>query len=250
MEKIYLLVRLNNYIIRIPSVRIYFSSCGWAAISLDKNDYQVITKFGIYYYEITQKDAVGFKHFGDGRSIVSISAQDLEEDTYVSGNFDKIKIEVTQDRYDCIVNSMKLFAKVILEDEFDKKYHKLRNNSSALETQTWKIQLEEVEKFNSEEETPLLSSLAEAKGISVKELVDLINQKSQENQSDVKNLFIELVKLKTEFDNCNSIDDLNVLYAKYFGLVFQILSEYKESRPDIFDKNGEFLFQVPLINNF
>jgi hypothetical protein len=254
MERIYLLVRTTDNLNKIPSLLAFFSLYGWSAASIKSEDYQLIIKFNIKYFEITKSNIMGFKNFGAGKSIISISVNDPTEEDI---NFDdyeqkkgKIKIPVTQNRYDSIVSSMKLLAKVLLEEEYDKRFIKLRYTGSELETQTWNIQLQEVEKFNLGEETPLLSAFATAKQISVEELVSLVNTKVQEYNTAVQNLMIELLTLKTEFNSATTIEDLNVLYAKYFGQQYYISDEYKQSRPDVFNENGEFKFTVPLIYNF
>ena len=254
MERIYLLVRTTDNLIKIPSLMVFFSLYGWSAASIHPQDYQLIIKFNIKYFEITKNNLMGFKNFGAGKSTISILVNDPTEEDI---NFDdyeqnrgKIKIPVTQNRYDSIVSSMKLLAKVLLEEEYDKRFIKLRYTGSELETQTWNIQLQEVEKFNSGQETPLLSALATAKQISVGELVSSINTKVQQYNTDVQNLMIELLTLKTEFNTAITIEDLNVLYAKYFGQQYYISKEYKESRPDVFNENGEFKFTIPLSHNF
>jgi hypothetical protein len=254
MERIYLLVRTTDNLNKIPSLLVFFSLYGWSAASIESQDYQLIIKFNIKYFEITKSNFIGFKSFGAGKSVVNISVNDpIEEDINFNDyeqNRGKIKIPVTQSRYDSIVSSMKLLAKVLLEEEYDKRFIKLRYTGSELETQTWNIQLQEVEKFNSGQETPLLSAFATAKQISIEELVSTINTKVQEYNSAVQNLMIELLTLKTEFNTAITIEDLNVLYAKYFGQQYYISEEYKESRPDVFDENGQFKFTIPLVHNF
>jgi hypothetical protein len=253
MNKLYFLIKTTDYIYKIPSIQIFFGIYGWSAVSIDETDYELILKFDIKYYELTKSDIMGFKYFGSGKSTVSVSIFDENEDI----NFDdyeisknKVKIPVTQERYDSIVKSMKLFAKVLLEEEFDRRFNKFRYNSSFLESQTWEKQVEEVKKYHNNEDTPLLNSIVETKKISINELVSLIENKISEYELAIQDLYVQLIRLKTEFNNCAIIEDLNVLYAKYFGQFFYISEEYKKSNPEIFDENGQFKFKVPTSYNF
>lgn len=253
MNKIYFLLKTTNDIYKIPSIQIFFGIYGWSAISMDERDYELIPKLGLQYYELTKSDIMGFKNFGNGKSIISVSIFDESEninfeDYEISKN--KVKIPVTQERYNSIMNSMKLFTKVLLEEEFDKRFNKLKYTGSFLEVQTWDTQIKEVEKYYNEEDTPLLNSIAQVKQISVQDLVNLIEIKVEEYQQSVQNLYTRLLELKTEFNNCATIEDINVLYAKYFGQLFYISSEYKESHPEIFDADGRFKFTVPISYNF
>lgn len=253
MNKRYFLLKKTDFVYKIPSIQIFFGIYGWAAVSIDESDYQLIPKFDMQYFELTKSDIMGFKYFGNGKSTISVSVDDANEEI----NFDdyeqkrnKVKIPVTQTRYDEIVKSMKLFAKVLLEEEFDKRFQKLRYNGSFLEVQTWDLQVQEVEKYNKGQSTPLLSSIAESKQITVENLVALIQTKINDYNQSVQDLYLQLLNLKTEFNNCATIEDMNVLYAKYFGQFFYISPEYKKSHPEVFDSNGEFKFTIPISYNF
>ena len=63
-------------------------------------------------------------------------------------------------------------------------------------------------------------------------------------------MYLKLLELKTEFNNCATIEELNILYAKYFGQTYYISPEYKATRPDIFDENGEYKFHLTVTYNF
>jgi len=254
MNKRYFLLKMSDFVYKLPSLKVFYGAYGWSAISIDEIDYQLIPKFDIKYYELTKSDIMGFKSFGNGKSTVSISvsddSEDINFDDYDVNKKNKIKIPVTQERYDSIMKSMKLFSKVLLEEEFDRRFKKLRYNGSFLEAQTWDTQVQEVERYQNNRSTPLLSAIAESKQISVADLVALIQSKLNQYNQSVQNLYIQLLNLKTEFSNCATIEDMNVLYAKYFGKVSYISPEYKGSHPETFDENGEFKFTLPICYNF
>lgn len=243
MKKFYLLVRTSDDLYRFSSIKILLSIHGWSCIIIDEYDYQLIIRLGMNYFEISESDMMGFSNFGNSKKIKTTSLVD-------ENNITKIKVPVTQELYDSTLNSMKIFAKVLLEEEFDKRFNKLRYNGSKLEVETWSQQADEVEKYHSGNETPLLNLISESKQISLQELVNLIEIKIQEYNNCIKNLYIELVSLKTEFNNCATIEDINVLYAKYFGQFFYISPEYKQNDSEIFNENGEFKFKVPISYGF
>jgi hypothetical protein len=258
MEPMYLLVKTDDVLDNIPNIRVFFAICGWSIVRIEERYYQLIIKFGIHYYELTKDDVMGFKSFGESRSFYKVELSDDEEDLDANDydvknleeNIKKVAIPVTERKFNAIINSMKLFAKILLEEEFDKKFEKLRYTFSKLELKTWDKQLEEVIKYNNGEDTPFLTLLAEAKQITIEQLVSAINFKVDEYNLAVQNLFINLTQLKTEFNTTQSIEDINVLYAKYFGQIFRISPEYRQAHPDIFDENGEFKFTIPLAYNF
>lgn len=243
MKKFYLLVRTTDNLYKFPSIQVLLSIHGWSPISIDENDYQLIIRLGINYFEISEPDVIGFGNFGNSKRIRTTT---LVDENKVS----KIKVPVDDYLYDCTLNVMKLFAKVLLEEEFDKRFNKLRYNGSKLETETWNQQAEEVKNYHNQEETPLLDIISQHKQITKQELVTLIENKIQEYNNSVKNLYLQLITLKTEFNNCATIEDINVLYAKYFGQFFYISPEYKQSHSEIFDENGEFKFKVPISYGF
>ena len=145
----YCLVRNSDSLHKIPSKRFYFGAYGWYAISIEDSDYQLFSKFGIKYYELDESLMKGFKNFGNSKSTVSISIHDEDEDLDFNDyeiKRDKVKIKVTQERYDSIMGAMKIFAKVLLEEEFDRRFEKLRYTGCKLEMETWNKQVAEIAK--------------------------------------------------------------------------------------------------------
>jgi hypothetical protein len=253
MNKLYFLIKTNDLMYKLPSFKEYFGIYGWTVIGINPSDYQFFPRFDIHYYELDESLVKGFKNFGNAKSTVSVSIfdedEDLDFDDYEVKR-DKVKIQITQERYDSIMKAMKLFAKVLLEEEFDKRFEKLRYTGCKLEMQTWEEQVKEILKFNDQQETPLLSAIATAKGIELSELVLSIETKLVEYKQKVQTLYTDLIKLKTEFSNCVIIEELNILYTKYFGQQFYISPEYRTEHSETFNENGEYKFTVPITYNF
>ena len=249
----YCLVRNSDLLHKIPSKRFYFGAYGWSAISIEDSDYQLFSKFCIKYYELDESLMKGFKNFGNSKSTVSISIHDEDEDLDFNDyeiKRDKVKIKVTQERYDSIMGAMKIFAKVLLEEEFDRRFEKLRYTGCKLEMETWNKQVAEIAKYNNGEETPLLTAIATAKGIEVSAFVTSIQTKIAEYEQKVQELYTQLITLKTEFSNCAIIEEISILYTRYFGQQFYISPEYKADHPETFDETGRYTFTVPVTYNF
>jgi len=251
--KLFFLIKTTDSMYKLPSIKVYFGVYGWSAISIDVSDYQLFPRLGIKYYELDESLMKGFKNFGNSKSTVNISVQDEDEELDFNDyevKRGKVKINVTQERYNSIMGAMQIFAKVLLEEEFDKRFEKLRYTGSKLEMQTWENQVKEIAKFNNNEETPLLTAIATAKGIEVSDLVATIQTKIAEYEQKVQDLYTQLITLKTEFSNCAIIEEINILYTKYFGQQFYISPEYRAEHPEIFDDNGQYKFTIPVTYNF
>lgn len=198
----------------------YGNILNWNSFSIE--DYEVLNleKYVTNFIEIDQEMAVfGFRSFGDVRSEIKISKVDidlnveyessLDESYYQSVFGDKVKIPVTQKRYDCVVKTMKFVAKLILEEEFEKRYKTFIATTPSLEMNTWGYQLND---------SQFLKELSIVKQTTEEILSDRINNKKQEYDNTVKSLYLRLQELKEEFYQANTIEDLNVLYEDYFNI--------------------------------
>jgi hypothetical protein len=252
MENLFYLVKTTDDLYKVPELRIFFVNYGWTVVGFDKKYYDLFISLGLKYFELTKDDILGYKSFGDMRSEIKVLTSDEVEQDYIPGGIEanRIKIPVTDHRYNCILNSMKNFAVFLLEEEFDNRFKKLHLDFSDLEKQTWDKQLEEVKLYQEGKETPLLNSLAKAKNISREEYVILIEEKKTEYDSKVSNLFVKLQSLKTTFKDINTIEDINLLYAKYFSIQLAFTDEFKQLHPDIFNEKGNFIEPLGIGYNF
>lgn len=243
METLFYLVKTSDTLYSIPEIKIYFTNYGWSVVGFDKKYYDLFISSGLKYFELTKDDMLGYKSFGDMRSEIKVLVDDELEEEYIPGGSEsnRVKIPVTEHRYNCILNSMKNFAVTLFEEEFDNRYKKLHLDFSDLETQTWERQLKEVELFDLDEETPLINSLAEAKNITTEEYVNLIKKRKTEYDDKINNLFVSLQSLKTIFKTCSTIEELNLLYAKYFSMHLPFTDEFKQAHSEIFNEKGNFI---------
>ena len=259
-EKIYLITKESDLLYRIPNSRSLFTLYGWSVFSIPKIHYDLVVNNNIVFFEITKEEAKGFKTFGDDRPVISVSLTDDDEFDEIYSQYGgdlresrpgKIKLEITETRYNNTIKMMQLIAKILLEEEFDRRYKKFRYNNCELECFTWDDQLKEVEKYkNGDSDLPLLSMLSESQGISISEMVLKVEEAKKRNDLVVYDLYKKLVSIKNEFNSCTNIIDLNLLYMKYFNVNMTFSKEFKLSRPDLFDEKGGLIVPLGVGFNF
>ena len=97
-----------------------------------------------------------------------------------------------------------------------RKFMTLKAEESKLEQYLWNAQIEEAN--NLEGETPLLNSIAKAKGIEVSAVATSVLAGNKTFNEKVQALYDAMLSLKQEFKNCATIRELNVLWQKYMGV--------------------------------
>ena len=107
----------------------------------------------------------GTKHFGEIRAVVKVTDEDplSEDDMYSLEEKDgKTIIELPQERIDAAIEFMKVSAKLIIEDQYDRKFLTIKSRDSKLEQFLWEAQVRESN--NLDGETPVIDSIVAAKG--------------------------------------------------------------------------------------
>ena len=128
----------------------------------------------------------------------------------------KTVVTLPQERIDAAIAFMKVAAKLIIEDEYDRKFLTLKAEESKIEQYLWDAQITEAN--NLEGETPLLNSIATAKGIAVSDVATAVLAGNKTFNDKVKALYDSMLVLKQEFKSCATIKELNVLWQKYMGV--------------------------------
>ena len=128
----------------------------------------------------------------------------------------KVKIKLPQERIDAAITFMKLSAKLVIEDQYDRKFLSLKAEESKLEQYLWGTQVREAN--NLEGSTPVLNSIAAAKGIEVAEVATSVLAGHSKFNEKVNALYKEMLGIKQEFKAAATIKDLNVLWQKYMGI--------------------------------
>lgn len=253
-DKIYLICKRNDLVLKIPNYRPFFNLCGWDVFSIPQIHYDIFKNYELKFFEITKDEANAFKSFGDARAVIKLSLQDDEEFDNTYENSGKVPVEVTETRYNNIIKMMKLFSKILLEEEFNRRYKKLNYDGCELEIRTWETQINEMKKYEngqtSEEDLPLLTRLSNLYQVSLSEMVNIIKNAKEKHDSKVNDLYFKMLEIKNKFKNANSIIDLNLLYIEYFNISTPFTKEYRLQRPDLFNEKGDYIHSLGVGYNF
>lgn len=246
-NNLYFISRTDDRVSAILGINIFFTAHGWMVFSIPQPHYNVFKNYSVKFYEIDKSLALGFRNFADARREIKVltseenlnfeSEDELNTPPYGTGQ--KVKIPVTESRYNSILNAMKLFSKILLDEEYNKRYKKLLSDSNELEVMTWNTQLKEIEKYNNGEETPLLSKLSEVTGTDISDIISSIQTAKENHDNKVNELFVELQGHKAKFKSCTTIEELNWLYFEYFNMKGVFSWDYINKNPSKFTDQGE-----------
>lgn len=245
MERIYYLTKDTSLFSIIYDLRVIKSILNWYAITIPQSEdgmFKEIVK-GKYYSMDPSVALRGFKSFSEIRDEVKVLRQDLEdgsaiyqsEGIYLSAIEDssalKIKVPMTNERTKDVLESMKLVAKAVIEEEFDKKFMELDTNSQ-MESLSFELQYEEASAYMKDEnaDVPLLQALADAREISVQEMAHKIINGRKAFKQSITDLLAKMTWLKGQFKNAATIRDLNRLYEDYFGIAMPETQAREEGR--------------------
>ena len=221
----YYIARHCPRITELPTANLIFNQYGVTVFSISEEWVRDLNKISGSYEEVSEDiGRWGTKHFGEVRAVVKVTDDDplSEDDEYALEQLEdgRTKVELPQERYDAAIAFMKVAAKLIIEDEYDRKFLTLKAEESKLEQYLWDAQITEAN--NLEGETPLLNSIATAKGITVSEVASSVLAGNKTFNDKVKALYDSMLALKQEFKSCATIKELNVLWQKYMGVPMPI----------------------------
>ena len=111
---------------------------------------------------------------------------------------------------------MKTAAKLIIEDEYDRKFLSLKAEESRLEQFFWDAQLAEAN--NTSGDTPILTKIAAAKSTTVAKVAESVIASNKAFVDKSLALYDAMIILKQKFTNCATIEELNVLWETYLGV--------------------------------
>ncbi len=217
----YYIARHCPRITELPTANLIFNQYGVTVFSIDKEWVRDLNKLSGSYEEVSEDIGKwGTKHFGEVRAVVKVTDEDplSEDEEYALEQLPdgRTKVELPQERYDAAIAFMKIAAKLIIEDEYDRKFLTLKAEESKLEQYLWNTQITEAN--NLEGETPLLNSIATAKGIKVSEVATSVLAGNKTFNEKVQALYDAMLALKQKFKSCATIRELNVLWQEYMGV--------------------------------
>lgn len=221
----YYIARHCPRITELPTANLMFNQYGVTVFSIENEWVRDLNKLSGSYEEVSEDvGRWGVKHFGEVRAVVKVTDDDplSEDEDYALEQLPdgRTKVELPQERYDAAITFMKVAAKLIIEDEYDRKFLTLKAEESKLEQYLWDAQITEAN--NLEGETPLLNSIATTKGITVSEVASSVLAGNKTFNDKVKALYDAMLALKQEFKSCATIKELNVLWQKYMGVPMPI----------------------------
>lgn len=114
---------------------------------------------------------------------------------------------------------MKALLRKILDDVYDKRFSQINLPVSKLEEISWAQQRSEAEAYVADNSvvTPLLTSLAQSRGITVNEMANRVISAIAAYNQEVATLLAKKQLVETEIKSCAGIEQLNILIHNRFG---------------------------------
>ena len=141
----------------------------------------------------------------------------LYESTEPAGT--KTKYNLTDEQKSAGAEFIKIVLRKKLDEVYDTRMMALNLGVSDLEMSTWATQREEARWYNeqgSEASTPLLASLATARGITLAEMVQKVTSAIQGYEQSIADLLASKQAVEKEIKACETIADCHVLMHERF----------------------------------
>jgi hypothetical protein len=134
----------------------------------------------------------------------------------------KIPVTITPEIETKVVKFMYMFAKMIIEVEFNDRYHEMID-VSTLEQESWDVQKHEAQEFLNNPETaitPFLDYIVQERKIEDKAaFCQKILKKSEDYYDNLSKLLVDFQKLLKAAEGCTTIWDMNMFYEYHFGIL-------------------------------
>ena len=134
-------------------------------------------------------------------------------------NVYKISYDLTNEDQTNGMEFLKTYNKLVLDDVYDKRLNKATGHKSKLELASWDQQRKEAEDYtaNNSASTPLLTKLAEARGITIAQMVTTVNEAIINYYVEIAILLAKKQTVENEIRACTSLMELHVVNAHRFG---------------------------------
>ena len=206
-----------------------FTLMHFSCVEISEDYWQVISKEWEHKYkELTASQAYnGSNFFGEvrpyGKIMTDQNAQGVSQAWTPAGGVMKTAITLTAEPKQEIMDFMILFAKEIVDDEFNVRIRNLRD-TSEVEVASWEIQKHEAREWLREKgangsRTPFLDYIATERSLTKDVLANKILTKAEAYEDNLSTLLVKHQKVIKEFENCNSIWDLNIVYEDRLGVI-------------------------------
>jgi hypothetical protein len=169
----------------------------------------------------------GRQFFADYRSAAKVWM--INTDPAASANLPdamKIPVEITDDIIADVVQFMYLFAKEIVEDEYERRFLAYAP-AGLVEQATWEIQKHEAREWLRYQGadghvTPFLDYMASEHNRDKTELANKILTKAEAYEDGLSTMLVNLQKVLKDFQSATTVWDMNIKYEQYFGLQMPI----------------------------
>lgn len=174
--------------------------------------------------------------FMDGyRGYISIRSQTPQNDALqvLSSEEDlsvKAQYTLTEDDIANTVTFMKHVMRLQLDHVYDKRIIQQKMQVSMLEHDSWAEQLAEAKAYQADNTalTPLLSSLATARGITQAEMVTKVEDANSAYNAKVQELLTSKQTVETEIKACTTISDCCLLMHRRFNVQMSLAQSEAE----------------------
>ena len=170
-----------------------------------------------YKFAGVERDHISVKKGTDVETIDPHILQICESMENLVG-IEKVKYYFTDNDKANIVLFLKFFMRLVLDGYYE---HRLKTNTldvSQIELLSWDQQRKEADAYTTDNtvNTPLLTKLAEARGISIAEMVNTVIVAIDNYYENMATVLAKKQKIETEIKACNTILDCHILQCKRF----------------------------------
>ena len=131
----------------------------------------------------------------------------------------KIKYTLTDTDKSNGLEFLKIYNKLVLDHVYDKRLKEEQLHISEIESVSWDQQRKEAEAYNADNtaSTPLLTKLAEARDITIAQMVSKVDTAIENYYEKLSVLLAKKQKIEAELRACSTLLELHVVNAHRFG---------------------------------
>lgn len=184
---------------------------------------------------LPEEVALAWKFFGAYKNSISVRAGTLQnEQLQILGSAEatgeKEKYYFTEADKVNATAFMKEVMRMMLDEVYDKRFVQENLTSSSLESSTWVEQRKEAEAYNKDQSAPIpmLTALANSRGITVQEMVEKVNAAVVAYNERIAQLLANKQAREQEIKMCQSIADCNRLLHNRFDLTMPVQQQQDE----------------------
>lgn len=174
---------------------------------------------------LSENVALAWKFFGAYQNSISVKAGSLQNEQLQLLNSseptgEKVRYHFTEEDIANTVVFMKDLMTYMLDEVYDKRFVQANLPPSNLEGATWAQQKAEAQAYTADPSAsvPMLTALADARGITVAEMVAKVNTAVADFNATIATLLANKQARRQEIKACSSIADCNRLLHRRFDL--------------------------------